>query len=102
MYSTQSITTASTATLSAPLGLGVVDPMAADPSAGLCVLVSPAVLLPGAGPAATPLDIAHHFANVPDPRHPAFCDRHLLSDILVIALSAMLCGCKSWEAIADF
>jgi predicted transposase YbfD/YdcC len=102
MYPTLSITTASTATLSAPVCLGLVDPMAADLSAGLCVLVSPAVLLPGAGPAATPLDIAHHFANVKDPRHPAFRHHHLLSDILVIALSAMLCGCKSWEAIADF
>src|SRR6202022_288539 len=40
--------------------------------------------------------------NVPDPRHPAFRGRHLLSDILVIALSAVISGCKSWEAIADF
>jgi len=49
-----------------------------------------------------PLDIAHHFANVPDPRHRAFRDRHRLADILVIALSAVLSGARSWDAIADF
>jgi predicted transposase YbfD/YdcC len=48
------------------------------------------------------LDIAHHFANVPDPRHRAFRDRHHLGDILVIALSAVLSGARSWDAIADF
>ena len=48
------------------------------------------------------LDIAHHFANLPDPRHPAFRDRHRLCDILVIALSAILSGARSWDAIADF
>jgi len=56
------------------------------------------------GPSADPrrLDIAHHFANVPDPRHPAFQDYHLLGDILAIALSAVLAGARSWEAIAEF
>jgi len=49
-----------------------------------------------------PLDIAHHFANVPDPRHRAFRDHHRLTDILVIALSAVLSGARSWDAIADF
>lgn len=48
------------------------------------------------------LDIAHHFANVPDPRHPAFQGHHLLGDILVIALSAVLAGARSWEGIAEF
>jgi predicted transposase YbfD/YdcC len=48
------------------------------------------------------LDIAHHFTNVPDPRHPAFRDHHLLGDILVIALSAVLVGVRSWEGIAEF
>jgi predicted transposase YbfD/YdcC len=48
------------------------------------------------------LDIAHHFADVPDPRHPAFRDRHLLSDILVMGLSAVLAGARSWECIAEF
>jgi predicted transposase YbfD/YdcC len=68
------------------------------------VLVSAGVDLPQGYfvPAAVPLDIAFHFGNIPDPRHPAFRDYHLLSDILVIALSATLSGCKSWEAIAQF
>jgi predicted transposase YbfD/YdcC len=48
------------------------------------------------------LEIAHHFASVPDPRHPAFRDHHLLGDILVIALSAVLTGARSWEGIAEF
>jgi len=57
-----------------------------------------------AGPSVEPrrLDIAHHFADVPDPRHPAFRQHHLLGDILVIALSAVLAGARSWEAIAEF
>jgi predicted transposase YbfD/YdcC len=50
----------------------------------------------------SPLAIAHHFANVPDPRHWAFRKRHGLDDILVIAFASVLSGCKSWEAIADF
>lgn len=50
----------------------------------------------------TPLDIAHHFASLPDPRHPAFRDYHVLSDVLVIALAAVLSGAQSWDAIAAF
>jgi predicted transposase YbfD/YdcC len=53
-------------------------------------------------PASVPLDIAHHFANLPDPRHPAFQDHHLLGDILLIALCAVLSGARSWDAIARF
>jgi predicted transposase YbfD/YdcC len=53
-------------------------------------------------PTPAPLDIAHHFANLPDPRHPAFQDHHLLGDVLVIALCAMLSGARSWDAIARF
>jgi len=48
------------------------------------------------------LEIAYHFAGLPDPRHPAFRDHHLLGDILVIALSAVLAGAQSWDAIAAF
>jgi predicted transposase YbfD/YdcC len=51
---------------------------------------------------AAQLAIAEHFASLPDPRHPAFRGRHLLGDMLVIALSAVLSGARSWEAIADF
>jgi predicted transposase YbfD/YdcC len=56
------------------------------------------------GPSADPnrLDIGHHFADVPDPRHPSFREHHLLGDILVIALSAVLAGARSWEGIAEF
>jgi predicted transposase YbfD/YdcC len=53
-------------------------------------------------PAPVPLDIAHHFANLPDPRHPAFQEHHLLGDILVITLCAVLSGARSWDAIARF
>src|SRR6266542_114503 len=53
-------------------------------------------------PAPVRLDIAHHFANLPDPRHPAFQEHHLLSDLLVIALCAVLSGARSWDAIARF
>jgi predicted transposase YbfD/YdcC len=50
----------------------------------------------------TPLDIAHHFRDLPDPRHPAFRERHRLSDLLVIALAALLSGADSWDAMAAF
>jgi predicted transposase YbfD/YdcC len=52
--------------------------------------------------APVPVDLPGHFANLPDPRHPAFRDRHLLGDILTIALCAVLSGARSWEAIARF
>jgi len=58
--------------------------------------------MPGPSAEARHRDIAHHFANVPDPRHQAFRDHHLLGDILVIALSAVLAGARSWEGIAEF
>jgi predicted transposase YbfD/YdcC len=47
------------------------------------------------------LDISHHFATVQDPRDPRF-STHLLSDILTIALCAMLSGAKSFEDMAAF
>lgn len=50
----------------------------------------------------TPPDIAHHFADIPDPRHPGYRDHHRLSDILVIALSAMISKSESWDDIAQF
>ena len=48
-----------------------------------------------------PLDIAHHFAAVPDPRDPRFIT-HPLTDILTIALCATLSGATSFEDIAAF
>jgi predicted transposase YbfD/YdcC len=52
--------------------------------------------------ALSPLDIPGHFANLPDPRHPAFRDRHLFGDIVAIALCAVLSGATSWDTIASF
>ena len=52
--------------------------------------------------APTPLAVAHHFANLPDPRHRAFREHHLLGDILVIGLAGVLSGANSWDAIAEF
>ena len=49
-------------------------------------------------PAATLLD---HFATLPDPRI-ARQRWHKLSDILVIAVCAVLCGAESYPAIEDF
>jgi predicted transposase YbfD/YdcC len=49
-----------------------------------------------------PLDIAYHFANVPDPRHPSFRECHCLGDLLVIGFSAVLAGAKSWDGIVEF
>jgi predicted transposase YbfD/YdcC len=68
----------------------------------VCLFVSAAVPAADLAPAAVRLDIAHHFADLPDPRHPSFRGQHSLTDILVIALTGVLCGAKSWEAIADF
>src|SRR5260221_5698808 len=42
-----------------------------------------------------------HFADVPDPRI-ARHRWHKLSDILVIAVCAVLCGAESYPAIEDF
>ena len=47
------------------------------------------------------LDILHHFAAVTDPRDQRFIT-HLLSDVLLIALCAMLSGATSFEDIAAF
>ena len=97
MYSTLSITT-DTVSAAPVLPPSPFQPI--DLSVPLCILVSPTVLPPEAAPA--PLTIAQCFAEVPDPRHAAFRHHHRLSDILLIALTATLSGCKSWEAIAGF
>jgi predicted transposase YbfD/YdcC len=52
--------------------------------------------------APSPLDIPGHFANLPDPRHAAFRERHLFGDIMAIALCAVLSGATSWDTIASF
>jgi len=52
-------------------------------------------------PVTEPLDIAHHFAAVPDPRDSRFVT-HPLGDLLTIALCAMLSGAKSFADLAAF
>jgi predicted transposase YbfD/YdcC len=47
------------------------------------------------------LSVAKHFARLRDPRR-NHCKRHLLIDIIVIALCAVLCGADDWQQIATF
>lgn len=46
-------------------------------------------------------ELARNARAVPDYRHPSYV-RHLLEDILVISLLAVLADCDEWEEIADF
>ena len=48
-------------------------------------------------PAAT---IAEHFSELEDPRR--YNKRHLLHDIVVIAICAVICGADDWVAVEDF
>ena len=50
----------------------------------------------------TTINIADHFADLPDPR--GFCNaqKHLLMDILLIALCAMICGAESFTEMELF
>lgn len=50
---------------------------------------------------ATPLAIKHHFRKLKDPRIKRH-KRHLLPNIIVIALCAVLCGAKDWQQIEAF
>ena len=45
------------------------------------------------------LAIQTYFRNVPDPRR---CPRHLLIDVIVIAICAVLCGAQDWQQIVTF
>jgi len=49
----------------------------------------------------SPLSLLDVLAEIPDPRHPRGI-RHPLSAILGLAVLAMLTGCKSYQAIAQF
>ena len=51
--------------------------------------------------ALTSLSIIKHFARLRDPRR-NHRKRHLLIDILVIALCAVICGANDWQQIATF
>lgn len=50
---------------------------------------------------ATPFTIKHHFRKLKDPRIDRH-KRHLLLDIIVIALCAVLCGAKDWQQVEMF
>ena len=50
---------------------------------------------------ATPLTIKHHFRKLKDPRIDRH-KRHLLLDIIVIGLCAVLCGAKDWQQVETF
>jgi predicted transposase YbfD/YdcC len=45
--------------------------------------------------------VADHFGSIPDPRINR-TKRHLLNDILVIAICAVICGADDWVAIEQF
>jgi predicted transposase YbfD/YdcC len=51
--------------------------------------------------ATTHVSIKKHFARLKDPRLNR-CKRHLLIDIVVIAICAVICGADSWPQIALF
>jgi len=45
--------------------------------------------------------IMTHFRDLPDPRKP-LGKRHVLSDMLTIALCAVICGAEGWSHVAEF
>ncbi|QEL19180.1 ISAs1 family transposase [Limnoglobus roseus] len=47
------------------------------------------------------VSIARYFADLPDPRVDR-TKKHLLGDILAIALCAVVCGADSWEEVEAF
>jgi predicted transposase YbfD/YdcC len=46
-------------------------------------------------------EIGDYFSNIPDPRIDR-CKEHLLEDIVLLSIIAVICGCESWETIEDF
>jgi len=42
-----------------------------------------------------------HFSSLPDPRSP-MGKRHVLSDMLTIAICAVICGADGWSAVEEF
>jgi predicted transposase YbfD/YdcC len=46
-------------------------------------------------------NIGDYFSSIPDPRIDR-CKEHLLEDILLLAIIAVICGCESWETIEEF
>jgi predicted transposase YbfD/YdcC len=51
----------------------------------------------------SPSAFQDHFATLTDPRHPAAPNsRHLLMDILIIAVCAVISGAEGWEDIEEY
>jgi predicted transposase YbfD/YdcC len=48
------------------------------------------------------VSILHYFEDLPDPRRETENKRHLLMDIVVIALSAVIAGCESFPEMEEF
>ena len=49
----------------------------------------------------TPKTLVEHFSVLEDPRDPSRL-RHLLIDVLIVAITAVLCGADSWTEIEEF
>src|SRR4051812_7829008 len=49
--------------------------------------------------ATTPLAIQIYFRNLKDPRR---CPRHRLTDVVVIAICAVICGANDWQQVVTF
>lgn len=49
--------------------------------------------------AASSLAIQTYFRNLKDPRR---CPRHLLINVIVIAICAVLCGAQDWQQMVTF
>jgi predicted transposase YbfD/YdcC len=49
-----------------------------------------------------PLPITEVFADLPDPRRETDNKRHGLTDILTLAVCAVIAGAETWEAIAEY
>lgn len=43
----------------------------------------------------------NYFSQIPDPRIDR-CKAHLLEDIVLLTIIAVICGCESWETIEEF
>ena len=51
----------------------------------------------------SPSAFQDHFATLTDPRYPAAPNsRHLLMDILIIAVCAVISGAEGWEDIEEY
>src|SRR3954452_16073360 len=54
-----------------------------------------------AAPGAAPSSVMTHFADLPDPRSP-LGRRHVLSDLLAVAICAVVCGADGWAQVEEF